>query len=95
LKAALRFYVQRDTDPRLWYPTAATKTEKFDDLPPSLKANVDVIDEPLTRSEGAPPVWSDAEIDDVICFLQTLTDRDAKAIVNPGQTAAARCSERP
>jgi cytochrome c peroxidase len=92
LKDALRFYVRRDTDPRLWYPTAATKTEKFDDLPPSLRANVDIIDEPLTRSEGASPVWSDAEIDDVICFLQTLTDRDAKAIVNPEQTAAARCS---
>jgi cytochrome c peroxidase len=40
---------------------------------------VDVIDEPLTRKEGAAPAWSDAEIDDVIAFLKTLTDRDAVA----------------
>jgi cytochrome c peroxidase len=74
LKEALRFYVQRDTNPRLWYPPAA----KFDDLPPALRGNVDVIDLPLTRSEGAEPVWSDAEIDDVIAFLDTLSDRDVQ-----------------
>jgi cytochrome c peroxidase len=94
LKDALRFYVQRDTNPRLWYPTVASRIEKFDDLPPNLRANVDVIDEPLTRSEGGSPVWSDADIDDVISFLQTLTDRDARAILIPEQTAAARCSGR-
>ena len=79
LKEALRFYVQRDTDPERWYPVSPSGTvNKFDDLPPSLRANIDVIDEPLTRSKGASPAWSDAEIDDVIAFLQTLTDRDAK-----------------
>jgi cytochrome c peroxidase len=79
LKEALRFYVQRDTDPERWYPVSPSGTvDKFDDLPPSLRANIDVIDEPLTRSKGASPAWSDAEIDDVIAFLQTLTDRDAK-----------------
>jgi cytochrome c peroxidase len=89
LKDALRFYVQRDTNPRLWYPTAGTRTEKFDDLPASLRANVDVIDEPLTRAEGTPPVWSDAEIDDVISFLETLNDRDAKPISNSKNGGAA------
>jgi cytochrome c peroxidase len=83
LKDALRFYVQRDTNPRLWYPEAATKAGKFDDLPAGLRANVDVIDEPLTRASGAPPVWSDAEIDDVLSFLQTLTDRDAIPVSGP------------
>jgi cytochrome c peroxidase len=78
LKDALRFYVRRDTDPRLWYPlSAAGAVNKFDDLPEALRGNVDTIDEPLTRKEGAAPAWSDAEIDDVIAFLQTLTDRDA------------------
>ena len=72
LKEALRFYVQRDTAPTLWYPA-----NKFDDLPPALRANVDVIDEPLTRKEGAAPAWNDSEIDDVIAFLETLTDHDA------------------
>jgi cytochrome c peroxidase len=77
LREALRFYVRRDTDPRLWYPSSpAGGVTKFDDLPASLRGNIDVIDEPLTRKEGASPTWSDAEIDDVIAFLQTLTDRD-------------------
>jgi cytochrome c peroxidase len=80
LKDALRFYVRRDTDPQLWYPASPSgAVDKFDDLPSSLRGNVDVIDEPLTRSKGASPAWSDEEIDDVIAFLQTLTDRDAKS----------------
>jgi cytochrome c peroxidase len=79
LKEALRFYVRRDTDSRTWYPPAPSGTvEKFDDLPPALRGNVDVIDEPLTRREGASPAWNDAEIDDVIAFLKTLTDSDAE-----------------
>jgi len=79
LKEALRFYVRRDTDPQLWFlPSASGAAEKFDDLPAPMRANVDVIDEPLTRREGTPPAWSDAEIDDVIAFLNTLTDRDAR-----------------
>jgi cytochrome c peroxidase len=78
LKAALRFYVRRDTDPARWYPlTVDGKADKFNDLPPALRGNVDVIDEPLTRHEGAAAAWSDADIDDVIAFLQTLNDRDA------------------
>jgi len=81
LKEALRFYVRRDTDPRLWYPVSSSgEITKFDDLPLAFRGNIDVVDEPLTRKEGAPPAWSDAEIDDVIAFLQTLTDRDAEHV---------------
>ena len=80
LREALRFYVRRDTDPRLWYPVSRHGgVTKFDDLPPRWRGNVDVIDRPLTLSEGAQPVWSDAQIDDVTAFLQTLSDRDAQA----------------
>jgi cytochrome c peroxidase len=87
LKEALRFYVRRDTDPQLWYPTAASGAViKFDDLPPTLRANVDVIDEPLTRSRGSAPAWSDADVDDVIAFLETLTDRDLKARPRTGSS---------
>jgi cytochrome c peroxidase len=78
LKEALRFYVRRDTDPALWYPADADVVEKFDDMPPELRSNVDVVDEPLTKARGAAPVWSDADIDDVIAFLKTLTDRDVE-----------------
>jgi len=86
LRDALRFYVRRDTEPALWYgrPGAglgAGSVVKFDDLPEDLRANVDVVDEPLTRKEGGEPAWTDAEIDDVIAFLETLTDRDAQTAV--------------
>jgi cytochrome c peroxidase len=39
--------------------------------------NVDVTEEPFTREAGGTPAWSEGEIDDVIAFLNTLTDRDA------------------
>jgi cytochrome c peroxidase len=81
LRDALRFYVRRDTDPELWYPTLASgAVDKFDDLPPRFRTNVDVTDEPLTRHGGDEPAWSDADIDDVICFLETLTDRDVEPV---------------
>ena len=93
LRDALRFYVTRDTTPRSWYPVSPTGVVmKFDDLPPSVRTNIDIIDEPLTRHEGDPPVWSDAEIDDVIAFLQTLTDRDAQP---PSLSESARRSPQP
>jgi cytochrome c peroxidase len=79
LRTALQFYVQRDTDPQRWYPLAGGRPAKFDDLPPSLRANIDVIDAPLTRALGQAPIWSDADIDDVRAFLQTLTDRDVQS----------------
>ncbi|WP_267956800.1 cytochrome-c peroxidase [Paraburkholderia sp. HP33-1] len=75
LKDALRFYVQRDTNPAKWYPKDAHgKVDKFDDLPVALRVNVDTTDEPLSRKTGERPVWSERDIDDVAAFLATLTD---------------------
>jgi cytochrome c peroxidase len=89
LKDALRFYVSRDTDPQLWYPVTPSGTiNKFDDLPVKLRANADVIDEPLTHKKGEAPVWTDAEIDDVIAFLNTLTDRDVETASHKAVNAA-------
>jgi cytochrome c peroxidase len=89
LRDALRFYVRRDTDPQLWYPVTPSGTiDKFDDLPVKLRANADVIDEPLTHEKGQPPVWTDAEIDDVIAFLTTLTDRDVETASRQAVNAA-------
>jgi cytochrome c peroxidase len=81
LKDALRFYVRRDTDPDQWYATGGT-TVKFNDLPESLRGNIDVMDEPLTRKAGEKPAWSDEEIEDVVAFLKTLTDRDVTVVVS-------------
>jgi cytochrome c peroxidase len=79
LKEALQFYARRDTDAARWYPTVGGIVAKFDDLPPARRGNIDVSDAPLTRSAGQAPVWTDAQIDDVIAFLETLTDRDVSA----------------
>jgi cytochrome c peroxidase len=78
LKEALQFYVRRDTNPEFWYPQANSgDIDKFDDLPTAARGNIDVIDEPLTRIRGGEPAWNEKEIDDVIAFLQTLSDQDA------------------
>lgn len=75
LKEALSFYVQRDTDPAKWYPLNADGTvAKFDDLPPQFKANVNTREAPYNRRPGEAPALSDADIDDVIAFLKTLSD---------------------
>jgi cytochrome c peroxidase len=75
LKDALRFYVQRDTNPAKWYPKDARgKVDKFNDLPVALRVNVDTTDEPLTRKAGERPVWSEQDIDDIAAFLTKLND---------------------
>ena len=78
LREVLQFYVERDTNPAKWYPKGPDGTvEKFNDLPPQYRKNVDTIDAPLNRTLGQRPVWNDQNIDDVLAFLKTLTDRDA------------------
>jgi cytochrome c peroxidase len=74
LKEALRFYVERDTDPGEWYPHGGQ--DKFDDLPAGLRVNVDLTTLPLSGKKGETPIWNDAQIDDVIAFLKTLNDAD-------------------
>ncbi len=75
LKEALTFYVQRDTNPEKWYPVDATGAiVKFDDLPPAYRGNVNTSEAPYDRGPGDVPALADAEIDDVIAFLRTLSD---------------------
>ena len=75
LKDALTFYVQRDTNPEKFYPLNPDGTvKKFDDQPVAFQANVNTSEAPYNRLPGDAPALSDAEIDDVIAFLQTLTD---------------------
>jgi cytochrome c peroxidase len=75
LKEALTFYVQRDTNPEKWYPRNADGTvNRFDDLPAAFHDNVNTTEAPYDRKPGDAPALSDAEIDDVITFLRTLSD---------------------
>lgn len=74
LRDALRFYVRRDTNPEEWYPTLNGVVQKFDDLPPQYRANVNTSEAPYNRRPGMAPALTDAEIEDLIQFLGTLTD---------------------
>jgi len=74
LKDALTFYVQRDTNPEKFYPTVNGVVQKFDDLPPQYHPNVNRTEVPYDRNPGEAPALSDAEIDDLIVFLNTLSD---------------------
>ena len=75
LRDALRFYVERDTDPKKWYPSERHGAVRmYDDVPAVYRSNVDVIDPPLASERGTKPVWSERDIDDVIAFLKTLDD---------------------
>lgn len=74
LKEVLHFYNERDLYPEKYYPRNADgSVHKFDDLPPGYPDNVD-HDPPLDRKPGAQPALTEAEIDDIIAFLETLTD---------------------
>ncbi len=77
LADAVRFYAQRDTRPGKWYPLkAGAKVDRFNDLPPNLRGNVNVIDAPMDRKAGDKPALSEAEVQDIVAFLRTLTDDD-------------------
>lgn len=71
LAQAVRFYAQRDTAPERWYGAAG----EFVDLPPRYRANLNV-EPPFGGRPGSAPALTDAEIDDVVAFLRTLTDAD-------------------
>jgi cytochrome c peroxidase len=78
LREAVKFYVERDLYPEKYYPRAADGSVRVgDDLPPGFKDNLD-HDPPLDRVAGDPPALSDTEIDDVVAFLQTLTDAEVQ-----------------
>lgn len=75
LKDAVAFYVRRDTNPEEWYPVGADGVvEKFNDLPPQYRGNVNTTEVPYNRKPGMAPALSASEIDDLVQFLGTLTD---------------------
>lgn len=74
LQDVVRFYAERDTDPQKWYPRAADgSVSKFDDLPAKYQRNVDQ-EPPLDRHAGGRPAMTERDIEDIVAFLNTLTD---------------------
>jgi cytochrome c peroxidase len=85
LRDVIAFYATRDTDPARWYGRNADGTaRRYDDLPPALWPYIDkeVPFEP--RPDGKPRL-DDAEIDDIVAFLRTLTDADLQANLGAGK----------
>lgn len=74
LRDVVAFYVRRDTNPEEWYPRGANGVEKFNDLPPQYRNNVNTSEAPYNRKLGDQPALNDDEIDAVVAFLNTLTD---------------------
>jgi len=76
LRQVLEFYVERDLYPEKYYSRNPDGTvHKFDDMPADQADNVD-HDPPLDRKPGQSPALTDGDIDDLMAFLQTLTDAD-------------------
>lgn len=77
LRQVLDFYNVRETDPGRVYPRNATgRIVMYDDVPARYRANIDTTDAPFDRKRGQSHALSDAEIDDIICFISTLDDDD-------------------
>jgi cytochrome c peroxidase len=76
LRQVMEFYNERDLHPEKFYPRNKDgSVHRYDDLPPGYPDDID-HDPPLDRKPGQPPALTDADIDDIIAFLKTLTDAD-------------------
>jgi cytochrome c peroxidase len=76
LRDVVAFYATRDTDPKRWYPRDAKgKVEKFNDLPAEARANVNSEEVPYDRKQGQKPRLSEKDVDAIVAFLGTLTDK--------------------
>jgi len=65
----------RDTDPKRWY---GKQGARYNDLPEALRGHVKQI-EPFKPLPGGKPRLSPRDINDLLAFIQTLTDRDLLA----------------
>lgn len=70
LRQVVRFYSTRNSDPQRWYG----RTGVANDLPQRYLGNIESAKAPFNRKPEAGPVLNESEIDDVLAFLQTLSD---------------------
>ncbi len=76
LRDAVAFHATRDADPKRWRPSPKTgDADKFNDLPSAYKANVIVEEVPFDREAGEKPRLDDRDVDALVAFLDTLTDK--------------------
>ncbi|MGA8169443.1 MAG: cytochrome c peroxidase [Methylocystis sp.] len=76
LRDAVAFYATRDTNPERWYPKGPDgSVVKFNDLPEKYHDNVNVKEVPYDRRLGQRPRLSERDVDALVAFLRTLTDK--------------------
>jgi cytochrome c peroxidase len=74
LKQVMQFYVSRDITPQKWYPMSDDGTiDIYDDLPHQYQKNIE-MNAPFKPLKGNKPRMTDAEMNDVVVFLNTLSD---------------------
>jgi cytochrome c peroxidase len=76
LRQVMQFYNERDLHPEKFYPRNPDgSVHRYDDMPAGYPDDID-HDPPLDRKPGQAPALTDADIEDIIAFLKTLTDAD-------------------
>lgn len=79
LRDAVEFYATRDTDPARWFPRRAGGLPQiFNDLPLAYRANIET-GAPFGAPHGHARL-TDADVDAIVAFLETLTDADLKNV---------------
>jgi cytochrome c peroxidase len=79
LEDVVRFYAERDTAPEKWYPRGANGAPvRFDDLPEKYRRNVERA-APFGGRPGEAPRFSEADVRDIVAFLNALSDGYAPA----------------
>jgi cytochrome c peroxidase len=92
LEDVVRFYAERDTAPAKWYPRGVRGAPlKFDDLPVKYRGNVDAAP-PFGGHPGEPPRLSDADVRDIVAFLNALSDGYQAAAPLAGQKSVTGTS---
>ena len=71
LRDAVRFYATRSTNPSEWYG----KGREFNDIPKALRGNINTVANPFSRRAGTTAALTDEDVDAIVAFLGTLTDR--------------------
>ncbi|MFT3803042.1 MAG: cytochrome c peroxidase [Burkholderiaceae bacterium] len=85
LVEAVRFYADRDAHPARYYG----KGGQADDLPERYRDNIN-REEPFAAQHPGKPSLSEPEIADIVAFLRTLTDGDARPVPNPQAVSGER-----
>jgi len=71
LRDVVSFYATRDSNPQRWYGPSGVPN----DLPLAYQPNIVRDRVPFNRAANAGPALTDKEIEDVVAFLKTLSDR--------------------